>query len=301
MLATSSVNLKGTESFEEAFSLINNVKVNVRELSYNGEDAGVYQIYDNNKNSWGSPRTKKKNKDGSFESLNFNSKEKLRNTEIFYDVFSKPTYAGSNDKNSWLIGDINNCEIAGENYNIQGLIISSIFDPIPKYYISFERLACENQFGSLGTSNSSMYINMNSFLGVNTSEAKEKLVKLINSEVEERIAMQEAVINKLKGIHLDYDKIESMFKKLTVDTVAKNSINYENEEAKLVKYIQTYNSNDNQNYRETFMGFVNTCTNVNTRTKTSPIDVVKPVISPAILAKPCNFEYLCRDVLVNAA
>ena len=67
---------------------------------------------------------------------------------------------------------------------------------------------------------------MNSFLGVNTSEAKEKLVKLINSEVEERIAMQEAVINKLKGIHLDYDKIESMFKKLTVDTVAKNSINY---------------------------------------------------------------------------
>lgn len=74
-----------------------------------------------------------------------------------------------------------------------------------------------------------------------------------------------------------------------------------NKEENLTKYLIAYNSDDNQNYKETFLGFVNTCTNYNSRYKANPLDVVKPVISPAIIKQPCNFDYLCRDVLVNAA
>lgn len=303
MLATSSTVLTGKETFEEAFSLIKNKERQIRYLKTdNGEATGIFQLYDEKTQTWSSPRMCKTTKDGNFIPVNTNTKDKLKNTKLFFDLYTKPVYAGNDENNSWLIGDIEKCSFNNEDYTIQGLVISSIFDPLPKFYISFQRLVCENQFGSLGTNNSSMYIDMNKFLYTkDIVQAKEKLTELVNNEIENRIALTEKVFQKLISIKLSYNKIEEMFKKLTVDTVAKNSLNYEREEENLARYIAAYNCNDNQNYKETFLGFVNTCTNYNSRTKSSPLDVIRPVISPSIINKPCNFEYLCRDVLVNAA
>lgn len=302
MLDNTSTLLTGTETFDEAFKLIPENKPKVRYLrTEDNEPTSVYQVYNQDKQNWGSPRTLKYDKDHN-PIMVTDSKQKLRNAGAFYDVFTKPTHAGGFNDKSWLIGDIDHCEIQGEDYNVQGLIVSSIFDPKPKYYISFERLVCENQMSSLGTSNSSMYIDMNEFLKQSvTADAKEKLRGIIMAEIEKRLAMQEAVYSKLKGIHLTDERIEEMFKKLTVDTVAKESQKYEEQVQKYEYYMKAYNRDDNQNYKNTFMGFVNTCTNVNTRTKTNPLDIVKPVVSPDILIKPCNLEYLYRDVLVNAA
>lgn len=303
MLATTSTILKGTESFEEAFSYIPQNSPQTRTLyTEDGVPTNIIQLYDEDKKVWLSPKTLKTNSKGDVIGEITASKEKLAGAELFYNVFSKPTHAGGDKKNSWLIGDIDSCTVCGEDYNVQGLIISSIFDPTPKYYISFERLVCENQMSSLGTNNSSMYIDMNKFLfAQDKTAAKEKLQQLITDEVALRQATQEAICNKLKNIHLSEEKIDAMFQKLTVDKVAKSSVSYESEAQNLDRYRKAYNSDDNQNYKGTFMGFINTCTNYNTRTKTNPLDVVKPVISPNILATPCNFEYLCRDVLVRNA
>lgn len=302
MLNTTSTILTGKETFSEAFNLIPDSKPQIRYLrTEDNEPTGIYQVYDSSKAKWGGPRTQHMDKEGNPIVVS-SSKEKLRYTEAFYDAFTRPTHAGGLDDKSWLIGDVNNVNIQGEDYNVQGLIVSSIFDPKPKYYISFERLVCENQMGSLGTSNSSMYIDMNEFLHqAVTMDAKEKLRNLIMTEVEKRIAMQEAVYDKLKSIKLTDERVEDMFKKLTVDTVAKNSDKYEAQVAAFERYRKAYDCNDNQNYKGTFMGFINTYTNINTRTKTNPLDVVKPVISPKILTQPCDLEYLYRDVLVHAA
>ena len=302
MLNTTSTVLTGKETFDEAFKLIPENELKIRYLkTEDGESTGIYQVYNTEKQIWGSPRTPKYDKDHNIIPVT-SSKQKLRNANAFYECFTKPTHAGGFDDKSWLIGDVEHCNIQGEDYNVQGLIISSIFDPKPKYYISFERLVCENQMSSLGTSNSSMYIDMNEFLKQSiTMDAKEKLRTMIQAEIEKRIAMQEAVYNKLKSIHLTDERVEEMFKKLTLDTVAKNSKNYEEQAMCFDRYMKTYDCDDNQNYKGTFMGFVNTCTNINTRTKTNPLDIVRPVVSPNILTQPCNLEYLYRDVLVNAA
>lgn len=300
MLSNTSKLLKGTESFNEAYNLIEDKQAKVRYLKTDkGEEAGVFQLFNENLNSWGSPRILKNNKH-----LLTNTRQKLKDTELFYNLFETPTHAGSDTNNSWLIGDINSCEINNEKYNVQGLIISSIFDVFPKFYISFERLVCENQFGSLGTSNSSMYIDMDKFLNLKNDDiehVKQRLNNIVTDEIIKRKEMTETIFNKLINIKIDYQKIETMFKQLTIDKVAKNSPNYEIEEKNLYRYISAYNCDDNQNYKGTFLGFINSCTNFNSRNKDNPISIIKPVISPSILTNPCNFEYLCRDTLVNAA
>lgn len=301
MLETTSTLLKGTESFEEAFSYVPKNEPQTRTLyTKDGRATNVIQLYDEDKKGWSSPRTLKTDSKGEIIGNISSSKEKLAKADLFYDIFTKPTHAGGDKTNSWLIGDIENCNICDEDYNIQGLIISSIFDPKPKYYISFERLVCENQMSSLGTNNSSMYIDMNKFLFANNkTTAKEELQNIITNEIEQRKATQEKIYNYLKSIHLSDERINLMFEKLTVDKVAKSSLSYESEVQNLERYRKAYNSDDNQNYKGTFMGFLNTCTNYNTRVKTNALDVVKPVISASILLTPCNLEYLCRDVLVR--
>lgn len=303
MLNTSSTLLTGSETFEEAFALIPQKETQVRYLqTSDGQDTGVYQLYSSENQRWSSPRMVKTRSDGSIIPIDTNTKHKLANASLFYDIFTTPTHAGADDSKSWLIGDIDHCTIQNEDYNIQGLIISSIFDPTPKYYISFERLVCENQMGTLGTSNSSMYIDMNKFLvPTYTSELKDQLSDYITAEVEKRLAMSEEVTKKLLNIKLSDNRVEEMFKKLTVDTVAKASEAHKEQERRLANYLSAYNCDDNQNFKGTFFGFVNSCTNIRTREKTNPLDVVKPVISPAIINTPCNLEYLYRDVLVHAA
>lgn len=303
MLATTSTVLNGTETFEEAFSLIPEKQKQIRYLkTENNESTGVFQLYNEEQGKWSSPRMMKQNIDGTYSSINLNTKKKLEGTSIFYDVFDRPTHAGGNEDMSWLIGDIDHCSILNEDYNVQGLIISNIFDPTPKYYLSFERLVCENQMGSLGTSNSSMYIDMNKFIYAKDKvEAKDKLISQIYAEIEKRTAVQKAVYDKLLSIKLTDERVSDMFKKLTVDKVAKDSPQYQEQEKRLYNYEKTYDCNDNQNYKGTFMGFVNTCTNINTREKTNPLDVVKPIIPPQLLVNPCNLEYLYRDVLVHAS
>lgn len=307
MLATKSIHLTGTESFEEAFNLMPDKNVNVRYLTTpEGEETGVYQLYNEGNHKWTSPRQAKMTKEGAIVKIDTNSKAKLKNAKIFYDIFERPTYVGTDTSagvcSSWLIGDIDHCNILGDDYTVQGIILSSIFDPRPRYYISFQRLICENQFGTLGKNNSSMYIDMNAFLNQPYSlEAKEKLQALISAEVAKRRAEQAEVYEKLCSVKITEPKIHSMFEKLTIDKVAKNSPLRQNEEKRLAKYVSAYNVDDNQNYRGTLFGFVNAYTRMSTREKTNPLDVVKPVITSNILNAPCDFDFLCREAVINAS
>lgn len=306
MLATKSIQLKGTESFEDAYKLLPQVDVDVRYLkTSDGENTGVYQIYDDEKQRWLSPRQAKITKDGKIIKLDTNSKAKLRNAKVFYDCFEKPTLVGtdtsSNNCSSWLIGNIDDCHILDDEYNVQGIILSTIFNPYPKFYISFERLVCENQFGTLGRNNSSMYIDMNLFLNQPyTIEAKEKLQNLIVAEVAKRKDEQTAIYERLCDIKLTEPRIHTMFEKLTVDKVAKSSPLRQEEEKKLAKYVSAYNVDDNQNYKGTLFGFVNAYTRFATREKTNPLDIIKPVITSNIINSPCDFEFLCKEAVINA-
>ena len=92
-----------------------------------------------------------------------------------------------------------------------------------------------------------------------------------------------------------------MFRQLTVDKVKnKESEKYKSAEFNLERYRKAYNRDDNQNYRGTFLGFVNSHTNVTTRTRKNPWDVIQPPVSKSVLENPCTFDYLCRDTLVRA-
>lgn len=306
MLATKSIQLTGTESFEEAYGLMPEKEVDIRYLQTpSGEDTGVYQLFNNVTNKWSSPRMAKVAKDGTITKVDTNSKAKLRNAKIFYDIFEKPTYVGTDTNanicSSWLIGDIDHCNIFGDDYTVQGIILSNIFDPRPKFYISFQRLICENQFGTLGKNNSSMYIDMNAFLGQPyTLEAKEKLQELIMTEVEMRSMEQAKVYERLYGVKIAEPKMHSMFEKLTVDKVAKNSPLRQGAEEQLARYVSAYDVEDNQNYKGTLFGFVNAYTRISTREKSNPLDVVKPIITSKILDAPCDFDFLCREAVINA-
>lgn len=307
MLNTSSVNLQGTESFEEAYALIpQSDKARVRNLyakeGRHYEATGVCQISIDEGKTW-STRNYKRDKNGQIIPIDLDSKHKLANTSLFYDVFTKPTYAGSNASQSWLVGDIDGCNIMGDDYNIQGLIISTIFDPIPKYYISFKRIVCDNQFGNLGRNSSSMYIDMNYFLNVanHTQESRERLTNIIQAEVEKRIGEADRVYNKLATTHLTDDQIDHMFRMLTVDKVAKNNEEkYKEQERLYSRYLTVYDSDDNQNYKQSLFGFVNACTNVRTRVQTNPLDVIKPVLPANVIDSPCNFDYLCRAAMLQS-
>lgn len=309
MLATNSTALKGTETFDEAFKLIPDRSENVlvRPLyAKEGNDFSevVYsQISYDSGTTWQSPFKLKTDKEGQVVPINLNSKNKLANAGLFYDVFTQPTLAGADQKNSWLMGNIDGCRILGEDYNIQGMIISSIFDPLPKYYISFERIFCSNQFSSLGKNNASMYINMNAFLHQYSEEKKERLVALISEESEKRISEANRIYEKLATTHLTDAQIKHMFEMLTVDKVAKNNEKlYHEAELQLASYMRVYDVEDNQNFKGSLFGFVNACTNINTRQRKNPLDVIKPVLPADVIDAPCNFDYLCRAaVLQNVA
>lgn len=306
MLKTNSIELKGTETFTEAFALIPQIdKTQVRYLySKKGrtyEPTHVAQISIDGGNIW-STKTCKTNKDGQMIPIELDSKSKLKNTGIIYDIYTKPVYAGADATQSWLVGDINGCRILGDDYSVQGLLISDIFDPYPKYYISFERLVCQNQFSTLGKNNASMYINMNKFLRADAyiDENKEKLVTLIQDECEKRISEAEIIYNKLATTHLTDAQIRHMFEMLTVDKVAKNNEEkYQEAEKELASYMRVYNLDDNQNFKGSLFGFVNACTNINTRTRTNPLDVIRPVLPADVVNTPCNFDYLCRAAILN--
>lgn len=307
MLNTSSIILNGTESFKKAYDSIpeNKGLIDVRYLrTPENEETGIFQIKKQNAEKWSGPIVSKRDKAGNIIPLNTDTKGKLSNAKIFYDLFEIPTHAGSTEDQSWLIGDINKLNILGDEYNVQGMIISTLFDPMPKYYISFERLVCENQFGQLGKNSSSMYIDMNAFLQTRkyTQEDKDKLASIIMKEVEKRMAEAQKVYEKLATTHLTDAQINTMFEKLTIDTVAKqNEERYHEQEIRLAHFLGVYNNNDNQNFKNSLFGFVNACTNVRTREKTNPLDVIKPVLPAQVIESPCNFEYLCRAALVNAA
>lgn len=309
MLATNSIELKGTETFEEAYALIPGAsdKTQIRSLyAKEGNDfnkVAFSQISYDAGATWQSPFKLKRDKDGIVIPINLNSKEKLANANLFYDVFTKPTLAGADQKNSWLMGNIDGCRILGEDYNIQGMIISSIFDPTPKYCISFERIFCSNQFGTLGKNNSFMYIDMNAFLNNHSDENRDKLIDIIAAESEKRISEADRIYNKLATTHLSEDQIRHMFEMLTIDKVAKNNEEkYHEAELQLASYMRVYNVEDNQNFRGSLFGFVNACTNYNTRQRTNPLDVLKPVLPADVIDAPCNFDYLCRAaVLQNVA
>lgn len=131
-------------------------------------------------------------------------------------------------------------------------------------------------------------------------EAKEKLQALITAEVEKRSIEQAKVYERLCKIKITEPKMHSMFEKLTIDKVAKNSPLRQDEEEKLARYLSAYDISDNQNYKGTLFGFVNAYTRINTREKTNPLDVVKPVITSNILDTPCDFDFLCREAVINA-
>lgn len=303
MLATQSTELKGNETFTEAYMLIpEKTQAKIRKLfsksedSDNYDDCQYYQLSLDNGQTWESPRK------NTTLPKNLDSKSKLANTEILYDIFTKPTLVGSDTKNSWLVGDIDNCNILGDNYNVQGLIISSIFDPLPKYFISFERVVCQNQFSTLGKNNCSMYIDMNKFLNYQTAENKEKLTTMIQLEAEHRIEDANRIYDKLATTHLTENQIRRMFEMLTIDKVAKtNKEKYQAAEIEYSNYMNVYNLNDNQNYKNSLFGFVNACTNIRTRQKTNPLDVIKPVLPADVIDSPCNFDYLCRAAILNNA
>lgn len=306
MLKTNSIELKGTETFDEAFALIPQIdKTQVRYLySKKGrtyEPTRVAQISIDGGNTW-STKTCKTTKDGQIIPIELDSKSKLANAGILYDIYTKPVYAGADAIQSWFVGNIDNCRILGDDYNIQGLIISNIFDPTPRYYISFERIICENQFSTLGKNTASMYIDMNRFLHADayTDENKEKLVTLIQDECEKRISEAEVIYNKLATTHLTDAQIRYMFEMLTVDKVAKaNEEKYHEAEKELASYMRVYNLDDNQNFKGSLFGFVNACTNINTRTRTNPLDVIKPVLPADVVNAPCNFDYLCRAAMLQ--
>lgn len=304
MFINNSTPLEGIETFDEAFALIKqNDNARVRNLyTEDGEETGAYQISLNNGESWQSPRMKKVSKGRTIEP-NLDSKSKLKDTAIFYDTFDTPVWAGSDETASWFVGNINNCNILGDEYNIQGLIVSTIFDPVPKYYISFERLVCENQFGNLGKNSSSMYINMSAFLGAAnyTEDNKIRLSSIISEEATKRTEQAKLVYDRLATTHLTDAQIKHMFEMLTVNKIAKaNEEKYQEAEKELASYIRVYNLDDNQNFKGSLFGFVNACTNINTRTKTNPLDVIKPVLPADVVNAPCNFDYLCRAALLNS-
>lgn len=304
MLATSSIKLE-TENFEEAFAKMPETpKVQVRYLKdEHGEDVGVYQFKIAQQEKWSSPKMLKTDSQGSIIPIDFNAKRKLENAKLFYDFYTTPQYVGSNETQSWMIGDIDGCKILGDEYKVQGIMISTIFDPTPKYYISFERLVCENAFSSLGHNNASMYIDMNAFLRqdvYNNDEMKVKLSNLIQSECEKRIDEANKIYNKLAITRLSDEQVREMFAMLTINKVAKtNQEKYKEAEEQYSRYIKVYNSDDNQNYKGSLFGFVNACTNIRTRTKTNPLDVIKPVLSADVVNSPCNFDYLCRAAMLN--
>ena len=308
MLNTKSIKLVEGTKFKDAFASIpDNQGIVIRDLY--AEDAlgkkvntGCYQVSTNGGESWMSPVKKKVNKDGLFVDVNSDSKSKLANTKIFYDTFIKPEYAGSDATNAWLTGNIDGCKILDDEYSIQGLIISDYREAFPRFYLSFERLVCENQFGTLGRNSSSMYVNMNQFLDTNryTKDNREKLSNIIMAEVEKRIGEANRVYNKLAMTHLTDEQIKDMFERLTINTIAKeNEERYHEEEQRLERYMQAYMLDDNQNFRRSLFGFVNACTNINSRERTSPLSVIKPVLSAQVIDSPMNFEYLCRNALVN--
>lgn len=303
MLNTSSVILNGTETFDEAYSLMpTSNKTKIRYLkTEDGQDTGCYQISTDNGNKWQSPRMCKSTKDGLIP-INIDSKSKLQNASVFYDTFTKPTHVGTNETQSWLVGDIDGCKLLNDEYNIQGMLISTIFDPTPKFYISFERIVCENQFGNLGKNSSSMYIDMGAFLAQAqyTQEAKDRLSSIITAEIEHRIENANKVYNKLAMTKLSDEQVKTMFRKLTVDTVAKsNEEKYHEQEKRYSNYLKVYDNNDNQNFKGNLFGFVNACTNINTRERSNPLDVIKPVLPAQVIESPCNFEYLCRAAMLN--
>lgn len=305
MLNTKSIHLKGTETFEEAYALM--PEVNSRKIRFlqtaEGEPTGVYQISTDSGLSWLSPRVQKPLRSGGYQPVDIDSKKKLANAHLFYEAQTKPELVGSDAYYSWMIGQIGNCNILGDEYDVQGLIISTIFDPMPKYYISFERLVCENQFGTLGKNSSSMYIDMNKFLVASSNDdVKSKLNDIIGAEVEKRIAEADLVYNKLASVKLSDRKIKTMFQQLTIDKVSKeNKQAYELAEQKYANYLAAYGNNDNQNFKRTLLGFVNACTNINTRTKETPLDVIKPVLPAKVIFNPMDFEYLCREAVIHAA
>lgn len=305
MLATNSSILTGSEDFKTAYSLIpNEDKTKIRYLrTEDNQPTNIYQISTNSGESWGSPRTAKLNKDGSIIPIDINSKHKLESAQMFYDLYTKPTYAGGNETQSWLVGNIDNCNILGDDYDVQGLIISNIYDLTPKFYISFERLVCSNQFATLGKNNASMYINnMGFFLNKENynDENKHELERIVASEVEKRIGEANRIYDKLATTKLTDKQIETMFKRLTIDTVAKtNAERYDQEVRRFERYLSVYNKDDNQNYKNSLFGFVNACTNVNTRERKNPLDLMKPVLPANVINDPCNFEYLCRAALAQ--
>lgn len=303
MLATNSAKLIIGDDFDKAYSFIpDNNKTKVRYLKTDdGKDAGVYQISLNDGEKWGSPRCLKY-KDGLPIPVNVNSKEKLQNAGILYDTFTEPTYAGGNETQSWLVGNINNCKILGDDYNVSGLIISTIFDPMPKYYISFERIFCENQFSQLGKNGSSIYFDMNALLSVanHSDDTKSKIQLKIDEYVADAIKDANRVYNKLATSHLTENQINKMFERLTIDSVAKtNEEAYHQQEILLYNYKKVYNADDNQNFKGSLFGFVNACTNINTRKRTNPLDLLKPVLPAQVIDQPVNFEYLCRAAIAN--
>lgn len=307
MLNTASAILQGTEDFKTAYDLIPDEGIpKVRYLYAKAEDntpepVGYYQLYSEDKDKWSSPTKCTYDKNGQLVPLNLDVKSKLKNTEIFYGTFTKPTHAGRNAEQAWLIGDIDACRILDDDYNIQGMLISTIKDALPKFYISFKRLVCENQFSSLGRNNAAMYVDMNKYLKQDYSlEAKEKLASVIQEEVERRIKDAERIYNNLATTHLTDEQVKHMFEMLTINKVAKaNQELYHQAELKLDRYMKVYNLDDNQNFKNSLFGFVNACTNVRTREQSNPLDVIKPVLPADVVNSPCNFDYLCRAAMLN--
>lgn len=299
MLNTDSVLLKGNESFEEAYAVIpERDSARITDLYYldKGEykPAGSYTLSLDGGQTWSSAR---QYKEGQYGKMDLNSKHKLQNTKNLYEVFTKATHAGSDSTTSWLVGNIDGCNILGDDYNIQGLIISTIFDPMPRYYISFERIVCKNQFSQLGKNSCSMYIDMNKMLRI---ENKESLTTMIQLEAEKRIESATRVYDKLARVHLTEDQIKKMFQMLTIDKVAKNNTEkYHVAELEYEKYWSVYSLDDNQNYRKSLFGFVNACTNIQTRKCTNPLQVIKPVLPASVIDSPCNFDYLCRAAVLQ--
>ena len=303
MLNTSSICLKGTEKFDQAFEMMPHNEAKIRFLcTETGEPTSVYQISTNHGESWLSPRVAKYSKEGKIIPIQTDTKEKLKNASIFYDTFTKPTHVGTDETSSWFVGDISNCNILGDNYNVQGILVSTIFDTNPKYYISFERIICENQFSRLGKNNSSVYIDMNAFLTATTSvEQTEKLYTILSSEVEKRIEEANYVYDKLAKVKLTDKQINNLFEKLTVDTVSKNNEDkYHEQEIRLNRYRKIYDCDDNQNYKGTLFGFVNTCTNIKSREEKDIRKLISnPVLPASVIDNPCDFEYLCRAAILN--
>lgn len=295
MLKTASTCLEIGDSFKKAFDAIPEDQIATRTLfTPEGQETDYYQVSVAG-SGWMAPKKKKNN-----DILCI--KDKLMNAEIFYNVFSKPTYAGGDGFKDWLVGDLVDCELLGENYTLQGILIASVFDPRPKFYISFKRLVCENQFSTLGRNSSSMYIDMDKFLIQAPAQERVELLKgLIHQECTARIQESQQVYDRLAYTKLSKDQIISMFRHLTLDTVSKNNVEaYQKQQERYNVYVEAYNVADNANFMGTLMGFVNACTYVNTREQDNIMKLLTPVLPADVVNNPCNFEYLCRSALVQA-